>query len=936
MTPMTPKFAAIGFLCLAASLGAAAPPALAAVPPAKLSNSASVNELMNKARAARQVNNMQLSLIYLKNAISAEPRNGAVRAELGEALLFVGDPTAAERELRQARQDGGPDARIVPLLTRAMLQRHEEQKLLDEFPESAATGPVAADLFLARGQAFQFLGRYPEAGAAMDKALAVRRDVPTLLTRAALAQRQKDFPMANRLTADALKVDPANLNAALFQVGLKLDQGDRDTAVAQINELLKRAPDNLQIRLAHAELMIRLNRDAEAKVDADYILTHHPNAPMGLYYRAVLMARAGDPKGGWRIAQSLQKEFLQLDPDIGGRVAAIAQGAGQLDTAASILGAVIATYPRNATARARLAGLRLQQNSPASALATLQPVRDTHDPVVMEMLARAYAQMHRYDEALQVFNELKASGVSTDSIDRDIALLELQMGKVEDATNRLKAAVAKKPTEPALVGPLMGALFRQNRYAEATQVVNRFGADPKNTVQALLYKAAISAAQRNLDGSISAYAEVLKRDPKNTTALLARANIFIAQGRFADASRDLNTLLASDSKNVAALLKLADVQNRLNQPQAVRATLDRAIAAAPKNPSPRTALVRYLGARKDLNGALDAAMKFQNAVPGNFDALVLTAEVQAAMGRKADALGTLKKLVAVFPRDPRTHMMLANASFAAGDRAASTQAIRTAIKLAPDSIGVQTAQINLSLAAGDANAAVASAQAFQAKHSTPEADVLLAETLLKTKQAAKAIPILTKSLQQHPTPGVAIQLSRVMTDTGDTKGGLAVLDKWLQAHPKDLGVRQANAALMMQLGQTANANREYRAILKQDPNNVAAMNNLGWLLQKDDPDQAVTLLSTAFKSMPDSPDVMDSLGWVKLKQKKKDAAGALDLLNRAHNLRPADDEIAYHLAVALDANGKRDAARQLLKSTLAKNSKFADRADAVALDKSWH
>lgn len=81
---------------------------------------------------------------------------------------------------------------------------------------------------------------------------------------------------------------------------------------------------------------------------------------------------------------------------------------------------------------------------------------------------------------------------------------------------------------------------------------------------------------------------------------------------------------------------------------------------------------------------------------------------------------------------------------------------------------------------------------------------------------------------------------------------------------------------------------------------------------------------------------MDSLGWVKLKQTKKDVAGALDLLNRAHSIRPSDDEIAYHLAVALDASGKRDAARQLLKATLAKNSKFADRADAVALDKNWH
>jgi len=72
---------------------------------------------------------------------------------------------------------------------------------------------------------------------------------------------------------------------------------------------------------------------------------------------------------------------------------------------------------------------------------------------------------------------------------------------------------------------------------------------------------------------------------------------------------------------------------------------------------------------------------------------------------------------------------------------------------------------------------------------------------------------------------------------------------------------------------------------------------------------------------------------VKLQQ--KDAVGGLDLIDKAHKLKPQDGSITYHLAVALDANAKRDAARQLLKGLLASNVQFKERPAAAQLASSW-
>jgi hypothetical protein len=64
---------------------------------------------------------------------------------------------------------------------------------------------------------------------------------------------------------------------------------------------------------------------------------------------------------------------------------------------------------------------------------------------------------------------------------------------------------------------------------------------------------------------------------------------------------------------------------------------------------------------------------------------------------------------------------------------------------------------------------------------------------------------------------------------------------------------------------------------------------------------------------------------------KNDPAGGLALLQRAHGLVPADLNIQYHLAFALNATGKKADATTLLKTTLQSGIDFENRNDAQAL-----
>ena len=72
-----------------------------------------------------------------------------------------------------------------------------------------------------------------------------------------------------------------------------------------------------------------------------------------------------------------------------------------------------------------------------------------------------------------------------------------------------------------------------------------------------------------------------------------------------------------------------------------------------------------------------------------------------------------------------------------------------------------------------------------------------------------------------------------------------------------------------------------------------------------------------------------------MKLQRQDLQGALPLLQRAHDLDSQNPEIGYHLAVALDANGKRTEAKTLLVSLLQNNPKFEGVEDAKQLIARW-
>lgn len=913
----------------------------AAIPPASHTandpnaGGAVLRKLLADAQKALAAGNVRLAVIYLKNAVSVAPRNAAARVQLGAALLRLGDQEGAERELRQARRDGAPPLLVLPPLFQAMLTRNEDQMLLDLFPDPGPTtrAPEAPDILNARALAFQKLQRGHEAIDAMNRSLELRRDAPGLLTRARLSLVQGDYEAAGRFVDEAIQNWPENTDAMLLKVELLLASKNNASALALANQINSRYPGSLAGRFARVETYLRLNQDAQARAEIDSILAKNPDLLMAIYYKALLMARAGDFKGAWGIAQALPANFLDSNEGIAASVAQIAISAGKTEMGASMLARMLKDHPDQLAARIRLAQLRLRHDGTASALNILGPVMDSTDPRVTRLLAVIYLQTHRVKDALYALRQLNAEHAATPVEVRALALLEVQSGNADQAIDALSPAVGREPGNAIVVEPYINILLQKRRFGEALKVADKYGSDPKHRVQALVYRGTILVMQGNAAGARAALDKAVAIDPRSKSALFARATLLTANQKYADASRDLKTILSLDAKNVAAVMKLAEIAGRQGDDAGVRALYGQAIALSPRSAAPRIALALYFVSRQDMKGALAVAQECVLSQPNNDECELILGRTQSILGQKKEAVATFRRLTILRPDLASAQLLLSAALSLAGDRASAARALDAAVELDPEGEAVRGAQIDFQFGSGNAGAAVGLARDFQSSHPGTAADLMLAQSLERAKRSDEAAAVLSKGLSERPNSLVLMRLVHLAQLSNDPKRAGDLMSKWLARKPDDTAVRMKYAAVLLQQDETVKAISQYQIIVNQAPDNIDALNNLAWLIQSSDPKRAQSLLARALRLSPNSSHVADTLGWLKINQ--KDFSGGLVLINRAHSLQPDNPTITYHLIVALDANAKRDDARRLLKSLLASGAQFRERSAALQLSSAW-
>src|SRR5262249_54995103 len=136
-----------------------------------------------------------------------------------------------------------------------------------------------------------------------------------------------------------------------------------------------------------------------------------------------------------------------------------------------------------------------------------------------------------------------------------------------------------------------------------------------------------------------------------------------------------------------------------------------------------------------------------------------------------------------------------------------------------------------------------------------------------------------KAFAARPTPVVAQKLHAAGIQAGHRKEADEKLLQWLREHPADTGTRLYLANAYVNLRESQSAIQQYEVVLKQDPKNFLAMNNLATLYYQAKDRRALDYLERSYQLKPDNVTVSDNLAWALVEQGK--LPRALELLRKA-------------------------------------------------------
>ena len=240
----------------------------------------------------------------------------------------------------------------------------------------------------------------------------------------------------------------------------------------------------------------------------------------------------------------------------------------------------------NAEAILKIGETLLSKQMPDQALVYLEMANTLKpdDPKTMSLLARAYLQNKRRDDAAKMIE--KISTATNGNIDDDLRAVlvdvYLESGNYEKAITEINNLLAKKQTN-ALLLKLAKAQYAVGKYADATKAVETIKASEPENLDAIMILGKIQVAQKNYDDAIETYKEALYINPNYAQAMVERADVHMLQSKLSWAKEFYEKALKVDPKLAMAHLGLARVAKASNDMAAYKTELDQARELDPQN-----------------------------------------------------------------------------------------------------------------------------------------------------------------------------------------------------------------------------------------------------------------------------------------------------------------------------------------------------------------
>lgn len=893
--------------------------------PAALHQAAAQDASYLKAEQYLDAGDASAALIEVKNALQADPSSAQGRVLLGKIYLQVGDPRAAEAAFLRARELGASGDELDLLIAYARLARGAFDEVVSEVAsETERSSAVQRDLIVARGDALLALQRLEEAEEAYDSVLAQEPHAMAYRGKAAIAF-VREQPEQSRVWLDrALALEPKN--ADIVTADAEWYFRDRQFALARqrFQEAAELSGILLLPRIGAIRSALAMGDTENALDEITALKEAQPNNGLVLYQDSVVQLAAGNYEAAKRSADQVlaRSRNHTMALNVAGYSA---YSLGLYEQAAARLNSYVQARPDDRQSRLVLAASFLRLKEAAAAKAALQPLLadNPNDAQVLSLMGTAEAMAGNTEAAVQHLNDAVALSPEDAVLQSQLGLVRLAAGAgAPMVTGAMPRAVAgagdtSDGVERGEIALILG-LLRAGQFDLALENVQRLLKDDPDNAR-LLVLAGLAHLGRSDEGPAEkAFSRAVELDPASIDGRLNLARLKSRNGDLEAARKLLEEVIARQPDHVLALMDLASLAQQSGDVMGQAKWLEKAVAAQPTLPTPRLRLaLLYLG-HQAAHKALETAQPGLAQDPDSVEFLGVVGQAQLETGESDAAISTFERLVEVTPEAVEAHFLLARAYGLTGRHEDMENQLKRALELDPNHLPSQISLVRFLALDGKTDEARQRMQALKAAH--PDNPAVLAQEgwmSLRQGNAGEAAELLQAAVDRsgpRTSRDLVEDLAEAHWQARNWDASVAVREDWLDRNPGDVPMLLAAAQAYSQLGRVDDAAAAYRAIHNLRPDSVIALNNLAWLLQESAPDEALTYAEKANRLAPETPWVMDTLGWLLLQ--RGEVARAADLFTQAAEKAPGNPQYRYHLAQALGQAGQQDQAKRILEELL--------------------
>lgn len=590
-------------------------------------------------------------------------------------------------------------------------------------------------------------------------------------------------------------------------------------------------------------------------------------------------------------------------------------------------------------------------------------------------LAGNYGNRGEYlNQAIDHYKQAIAADPGASILSEELSELYVQAGRLREAVTGAEEALKQNPDDLSarrilariytrLIGDQQQGKIKEDMLKRAIEQYRKITEMAPQDVNSWLMLGRLEKVAQNSVESEKAYKKVLELEPENEDALTGIAMVYADVGDTRRAAEMLSRA-AEKTPSLRTLAALASAYEQMRDYENAASTLRRAIEMAPQNPELKRALAQNLLLSGKLDESLALYQEMASEDPKDASLQLRISQIFRQQRKFDKAHEASRKAKEIDPESVEIRYNEVNLLEAEGKQQEAIDALKQILASSAKRSYTVGEKANRGLLlerlgylhrmAEQFPQAVEVFREMEALDSeqAARARIQVIETYRQAREFTKAWEEAELALQKFPADrNVKITHAYIAADTGRGEvaarnvkslfGGKNDRETWLalaQIYEKTKsyaemgkaldeadklsgdkeekeGVAFMRGAMLEKMKQFDAAEKEFRQILADSPDNASALNYLGYMLADRNVrlQEAHELIAKALELDPHNGAYLDSMGWVLYRMGKIDEA--VDYLERALQRTSRDPTVHDHLGDAYLRQGKvKEAMTQWEKS----------------------